>query len=110
MTEQLSSFRLCQGMTQSGLKVLKDGQQKPQSYTVRTKEGLIIRRNRRSPLKTPGTVADQELSDEQAESESSSSSSENCSTDTHTETQASAHTTDEIETRRTAGQLGNQKD
>lgn len=74
----------------------------PQSYTVRTKEGQIIRRNRRSLLKTPGTVADQELSNEQAESESSCSSSENCNTDTYTETQASTHTTDEIATRRSA--------
>ena len=33
----------------------------PQSYTVRTKEGQIFRRNQRSLLKTPETVAAQEL-------------------------------------------------
>ena len=97
MTEQLSSFCLCQGMTHSGLKVLKDGQQKPLFF-----KKLLIRPNRRSLLKTPGTVADQELSNEQSESEPSSSSSENCNTDTYTETQASTHTTDEIATRRSA--------
>ena len=40
----------------------------PRSFTVRTEEGQIFRRNRRSLLKTPET--DEELSEAQSESES----------------------------------------
>lgn len=74
----------------------------PQSYTVRTKEGQIIRRNRRSLLKTPGTVADQELSEAQTESKPNSTSTENCNTDTYTESQTQALTPGETVIRKSA--------
>lgn len=65
----------------------------PQSYTVRTPERHIIRRNRRSLLKTPKapeTVPDQDLSQAQAES----------NIDTHTDNLTNAFIPGETATRR----------
>ena len=78
----------------------------PQSYTVRTKEGQINRRNRRSLLKTPGTVADQELSETQTEYKPNSTSPENCNTDTYTKSQTNTLTPREIATRKSARTSG----
>uniref|UniRef100_A0A3B3S2K7 Integrase catalytic domain-containing protein n=1 Tax=Paramormyrops kingsleyae TaxID=1676925 RepID=A0A3B3S2K7_9TELE len=59
----------------------------PQSYTVKTREGQIIRRNQHSLLKTPGT------------SDTICPSPEN-KTDTHTETHTNTHTSNEIKPER----------
>ena len=77
----------------------------PQSYTVKTPEGQIIRRNRRSLLKTPATpetVPDQELSQTQAESESISTHNAHCNTDTDTDNLTNTSLPGEMLIRRSA--------